>query len=97
MVRTLALCQNAVIHANDTRPCSLMLSDTHHGDSSRLLYVYKRWILTIFTIKGDGSGSYLLEKNVNSASGGSGKTRAAKFSVALQYLVLEGIINEREQ
>lgn len=74
-----------------------MLSDTHHGDSSRLLYVYKRWILTIFTIKGDGSGSYLLEKNVNSASGGSGKTRAAKFSVALQYLVLEGIINEREQ
>lgn len=71
-----------------------MLSDTHHGDSSRLLYVYKRWILTIFTIKGDGSGSYLLEKNVNSATG---KTRAAKFSVALQYLVLEGIINEREQ
>ncbi|KAG2706444.1 hypothetical protein I3760_05G104000 [Carya illinoinensis] len=35
MVRTLALCHNAIAHANKTGPCKLLLSDTHHGDSPR--------------------------------------------------------------
>nr|XP_008360196.1 uncharacterized protein LOC103423900 isoform X2 [Malus domestica] len=52
MVRTLALCHNAMIHANETRPCKLVLSDTHRGDSPRLLFIYKRWVSTIFTIQG---------------------------------------------
>lgn len=52
MVRTLALCHNAMIHANETRPCKLLLSDTHHGDSPRLLFIFKRWVSTIFTIQG---------------------------------------------
>ncbi|XP_058102957.1 uncharacterized protein LOC131246638 isoform X2 [Magnolia sinica] len=56
MVRALALCQDAMTHANERlqnrTPCKLLLSDTHHGDSPRLLFIYKRWISSIFTIKG---------------------------------------------
>lgn len=32
--------------------CEVLLADTHHGDSSRLLYIYKRWVTSIYTIKG---------------------------------------------
>ncbi|KAI3472915.1 hypothetical protein Pfo_029164 [Paulownia fortunei] len=42
MVRVLALCRNAIDHANKRGPCELLLSDTHKGDSPRLLYIYKR-------------------------------------------------------
>ncbi|KAE8726057.1 ADP-ribosylation factor GTPase-activating protein AGD3-like [Hibiscus syriacus] len=63
LVRTLALCHNAIIHANKKGPCKLVLSDTHHGDSPRSLFIYKRWIPSIFTIKGDGSGSFHLKYN----------------------------------
>ncbi|XP_031400070.1 uncharacterized protein LOC116210341 isoform X3 [Punica granatum] len=55
MVRTLALCHNAVLHAKRSIEgnCEVLLADTHHGDSPRLLYVYKRWVTSIFTIKDD--------------------------------------------
>uniref|UniRef100_A0A2N9I5B7 Uncharacterized protein n=1 Tax=Fagus sylvatica TaxID=28930 RepID=A0A2N9I5B7_FAGSY len=96
MVRTLALCHNAVNHANKTMPCKLLLSDTHHGDSPRLLFIYKRWVPTIFTIKGDGSGSFILKSNGNSGSGSSVRIRTAKYSIALQYLILEGIMEDSE-
>ncbi|KAK9934275.1 hypothetical protein M0R45_021425 [Rubus argutus] len=95
MVRTLALCHNAMIHANETRPCKLLLSDTHHGDSPRLLFIFKRWVSTIFTIQGDGSGSFIL-KDYNSVSGISRKRKTARYSIALQYLVLEEINEEGE-
>nr|XP_011457518.1 PREDICTED: uncharacterized protein LOC101314536 isoform X1 [Fragaria vesca subsp. vesca] len=91
MVRTLALCHNAMVHANETRPCKLLLSDTHHGDSPRLLFIYKRWVSTIFTIQGDGCGSFLLKDYNHSASGSSRKRKTAKYSIALQNLVLEKI------
>ncbi|KAK6936956.1 hypothetical protein RJ641_033986 [Dillenia turbinata] len=93
MVRTLALCSNAVIHANKTQSCKLLLCDTHHRDSPRLLFIYKRWIPSIFTIKGDGSGSFYL-KNETSSRSFSSEKRTAKYSIALQYLVLEGIIEQ---
>jgi len=32
--------------------CELVLSETNHGDSPRSLFIYKRWIPKIFTIKG---------------------------------------------
>ncbi|XP_050276086.1 uncharacterized protein LOC126718073 isoform X1 [Quercus robur] len=97
MVRTLALCHNAINHANKTMPCKLLLSDTHHGDSPRLLFIYKRWVPTIFTIKGGGSGSFILKSNSNSGSGSSVRIRTAKYSIALQYLILEGITEGSEQ
>ncbi|KAK4791018.1 hypothetical protein SAY86_031431 [Trapa natans] len=25
--------------------CEVLLADTHHGDSPRLLYIYKRWVM----------------------------------------------------
>ncbi|XP_062110702.1 uncharacterized protein LOC133822395 [Humulus lupulus] len=95
MVRTLALCHNAIMHANGTRPCKLLLSDTHHGESPRLLFIYKRWISTIFTIKGDGdgSGSFILKNNNNIENE---RTKSAKYSIALQYLVLEVITEDCE-
>ncbi|PON91798.1 hypothetical protein TorRG33x02_123960 [Trema orientale] len=98
MVRTLALCHNAITHANETRPCKLLLSDTHHGDSPRLLFIYKRWVSTIFTIKGDGSGSFILKSNNNIGNGSSERTnsKTAKYSIALQYLFLEGITEDCE-
>ncbi|KAL1060500.1 hypothetical protein V6Z11_1Z093400 [Gossypium hirsutum] len=91
MVRTLALCHNAIIFANKTGPCRLLLSDTHNGDSPRSLFIYKRWIRTIFTVKGDDSGSLCLKYNKYSESGSSKGTKTAKYSIAFQYLLLEGI------
>ncbi|PSS27007.1 ATPase [Actinidia chinensis var. chinensis] len=91
MVRILALCHNAIIHANERgSSCKLLLSDTHHGDSPRLLFIYKRWVSSIYTIKGDGTGSFLL-KNIYSGNALAERMRIAKYSVALQYLILEGI------
>ncbi|KAI8527835.1 hypothetical protein RHMOL_Rhmol12G0104900 [Rhododendron molle] len=100
-------------------PCNLLLSDTHHGDSPRLLFIYKRWISSVYTIKdavpvffllgifrqrkpviaiiyGDGSGSFLLKNNISSRSSLSERTRTAKYSIALQYLVLEVITEDGE-
>ncbi|KAK2970590.1 hypothetical protein RJ640_011779 [Escallonia rubra] len=101
IVRTLALCQNAIMHANETGPCKLLLSDTYHGDSTRWLYIYKRWVSSIYTIRsmfvrGDGVGSFLLKNNIYRGSAGleSEKVRTAKYSIALQYLILEGISEE---
>ncbi|XP_059633462.1 uncharacterized protein LOC132276166 [Cornus florida] len=96
MVRILALCHNAIIHANDAGPCKLLLSDTHHADSPRLLFIYKRWISSIFTIKGDGSGSFLMKNSFRLGNAGLERMRTAKYSIALQYLVLEGITEDTE-
>ncbi|GMH02108.1 hypothetical protein Nepgr_003947 [Nepenthes gracilis] len=86
MVRVLALCQSAMLHANKKAHCKLLLSDMHLGDSSRLLYIYKRWVSSLFTIQGDGSGSFLLKNSIPVED-----CRVAKYSIALQYLVLNGI------
>ncbi|XVE66103.1 hypothetical protein DITRI_Ditri08aG0053900 [Diplodiscus trichospermus] len=97
MVRTLALCHNAIIRANKKGPCKLVLSDTHHGESPRLLFIYKRWIPTIFTVKGDGVGSFLLKYNNYSGNGSSKSTGIAKYSIAFQYLFLEAIIEDGDE
>ncbi|GKU96262.1 hypothetical protein SLEP1_g9513 [Rubroshorea leprosula] len=97
MVHTLALCHNAITHANQKGPCQLLLSDTHQGDAPRLLYIYKRWIQTIFVVKGDGFGSFLLKYNNYAASGNAKRTRTAKYSIAFQYLLLEGITEDSDQ
>ncbi|XP_055807847.1 uncharacterized protein LOC129876427 isoform X1 [Solanum dulcamara] len=94
MVRVLALCHNAIMYANEKGPCQLLLSDTHNGDSPRLLYLYKRWVSSIYTIKGDGFGSYLI-RSLGVAK--SATTKLAKYSIALQYLVYEGITEDEEQ
>ncbi|XP_010488376.1 PREDICTED: uncharacterized protein LOC104766234 isoform X1 [Camelina sativa] len=87
MVRTLALCHNAIVDANRKVFCELVLSETNHGDSPRSLFIYKRWITKIFTIKGHGhgDGSFLLTSNGESE-------KSAKYSIALQYLILEQMI-----
>ncbi|KAG7583060.1 P-loop containing nucleoside triphosphate hydrolase [Arabidopsis suecica] len=85
MVRTLALCHNAISDAKKAF-CELVLSETSHGDSPRLLFIYKRWIPKIFTIKGHGDGSFLLTSNGTSE-------KSAKYSIALQYLILEQMID----
>ncbi|CAI9756386.1 unnamed protein product [Fraxinus pennsylvanica] len=96
MIRTLALCQNAINHAKSRGPCNLLLSDAHQGDSPRLLYIYKRWISCIYTIReDDGSGSFILKNNSDITS--AERKRTAKYSIALQYLVLEGITEDEER
>ncbi|KAL5231753.1 hypothetical protein ABZP36_030529 [Zizania latifolia] len=96
VVHILALCQNAIAHANaklgTLGSCNLLLSDTHQGDTPRSLFIYKRWIGAIYTIQGDGLGSYIL-KSISSSECGSREGRTAKYSIALQYLVLEHISN----
>ncbi|XP_021758825.1 uncharacterized protein LOC110723764 [Chenopodium quinoa] len=91
MVRVLALCHSAIIHASKTTACQLLLSDTYHGDFPRQ-FIYKRWISSIFTIQGegDGCGSFLLKHSVQTQGRSIGK-RSARYSIALQYLVLEGV------
>ncbi|KAJ4845197.1 hypothetical protein Tsubulata_033874 [Turnera subulata] len=96
MVRVLALCHNAVMHANRRGPCSILLSDTHHGEFPRLLFIYKRWVQSVFTIKGDGNGSFLLVGNCNVGSENPERMRTAKYSIAFQYLTLEGISEDEE-
>ncbi|XP_047338011.1 uncharacterized protein LOC124941706 isoform X2 [Impatiens glandulifera] len=83
MVRVLALCQSAISHANKIGPCTLLLSDTCHGDSPRLLFIYKRWISSIFMIKGDGYGSFILHKYIHSISSQSMRIPSARFLIAL--------------
>ncbi|KAF6169642.1 hypothetical protein GIB67_004034 [Kingdonia uniflora] len=98
IVRTLALCRNSIMHANEKsegQTCKLLLSDTQQGETPRMLFIYKRWIPSIFTIKGDGSGSFLLNNSSLTVTG-LGKSETAKYSIALQYLVLEGITEETE-
>ncbi|XP_062204854.1 uncharacterized protein LOC133906911 isoform X1 [Phragmites australis] len=96
MVRILALCQNAIAHANaklgTLGSCELLLSDVQHGDTPRSLFIYKRWISSIYTIQGDGVGSYILS-NIGNSESGTKEARTAKYSIALQYLVLEEIRN----
>lgn len=100
MVKTLALCHNAITFANQKGCCKLLLSDTHthHGDSPRFHFIYKKWIQTTFTIKeGDVSGSFILNDRNNSPSGHTATIKAAKYSIALQYLVFDGIVEDQIQ
>ncbi|CAL4917089.1 unnamed protein product [Urochloa decumbens] len=94
MVRILALCHNAIGHANaklgSLGSCNLLLSDVLQGDTPRSLFIYKRWINSVYTIRADGTGSYILQNTVSPESE-TKKARKAKYSVALQYLVLEEI------
>ncbi|XP_050276087.1 uncharacterized protein LOC126718073 isoform X2 [Quercus robur] len=79
MVRTLALCHNAINHAK------------------RCLASFSCQIHTTETPQGGGSGSFILKSNSNSGSGSSVRIRTAKYSIALQYLILEGITEGSEQ
>ncbi|GFQ08498.1 hypothetical protein PHJA_002993800 [Phtheirospermum japonicum] len=90
MVRVLSLCRNAIDHANKGGRCELVLSDTHKGDTPRLLYIYKKWVSCIYTVKGDGLGSFTLQKLYSDTE--NAKRKSAKYSIALQYLVLEGLV-----
>ncbi|KAL1550503.1 hypothetical protein AAHA92_18455 [Salvia divinorum] len=90
MIRVLALCRNAISHANR---CEIVLSDTHKGDTPRLLYIYKRWVSCIYTIKGVGAGSFVVRKSYSAALNAK-PTSSAKYSISLQYLVLEGLVHE---
>ncbi|KMZ57108.1 hypothetical protein ZOSMA_89G00610 [Zostera marina] len=90
MSRSLALCRDAIHHANERlssmRSCKLLLSDTHQGDNPRLLFIYKRWISSIFVISKGNYDSFLLKE--------SNRMKSAKYSISLQSLVLEEIIDE---
>ncbi|CAH9112778.1 unnamed protein product [Cuscuta europaea] len=97
MVRTLALCRNAIDSAKESGQCQLLLSDTHHGDSPRLLYIYKRWVSSIYTIRGDGFGSFFLRRSYKFGIDKSSGSKTAKYSVSLQYLLLEGISEDAEE
>jgi hypothetical protein len=57
MVRVLALCHNAIALFHSAKlgtlgSCNLLLSDVQQGDTPRLLFIYKRWINSIYTIRG---------------------------------------------
>ncbi|CAH9082532.1 unnamed protein product [Cuscuta epithymum] len=77
--------------------CRLLLSDTHHGDNPRLLYIYKRWVSSIYTIRGDGFGSFFLRRSCKFGVDKSSGSKTAKYSVSLQYLLLEGISEDAEE
>ncbi|KAL0385277.1 UNVERIFIED_CONTAM: hypothetical protein Sradi_2922000 [Sesamum radiatum] len=96
MVRVLSLCRNAIDHANKTGACELVFSDTHKGDSLRMLYIYRRWVSCIYTIqKGDGVGSFIVKKSYSDTAN-TKRTRSARYSVALQNLVLGDLVEEVE-
>ncbi|CAA0816724.1 Unknown protein [Striga hermonthica] len=90
MVRVLSLCRNAIDHANKKGCCEVVLSDTHKGEIPRLLYIYKKWVHCIYTVKGDGSGSFILQKLYPDTA--NSKRKFAKYSIALQRLELEDLV-----
>ncbi|WOL07460.1 hypothetical protein Cni_G16201 [Canna indica] len=96
MARTLALCRDAIIHANQKLEaqgsCKLLLADRHQGDNPRLLFIYKRWIDCILTIHSDVPGTFIF-KNSNISGNLLQTTRTAKYSIALQSLLLEEILD----
>ncbi|CAL1355201.1 unnamed protein product [Linum trigynum] len=94
MAKILALAHNALSLANEKGRCEFVISDTHHGESPRLLFIYKRWVSSIFTVKADGRGWFLLTSSDGGIS--SGRT-TAKYSIMLQYLCLEGMITEDDE
>ncbi|KAK9117701.1 hypothetical protein Sjap_016648 [Stephania japonica] len=89
MVRTLALCQDAIMHANEKldsgNSCKLLISDTYLGDTPRSLFIYKRWASSIFTTKGNGEGSYLL------SSSSSSEQKKLKSSQLFVFLLFESL------
>ncbi|CAL0334268.1 unnamed protein product [Lupinus luteus] len=98
MAKTLALCHNAITYANRKGSCTLLLSDTHthQGDIPRFNFIYKKWLHTTFTIQeGDAPGSFILKVRSHSQTGSTGSIKAAKYSIALQYLVLDAIIDDQ--
>ncbi|KAK2434760.1 tRNA dimethylallyltransferase [Trifolium repens] len=100
MIKSLALCHNAINYANQKGSCKLLLSDTHthQGDSPRFHFIYKKWIHTTFTIKEDDiSGSFILKGKSYSQTDNTGTSsiKAAKYSIALQYLVFDGLVNDQ--
>lgn len=53
-------------------------------------------IVSGFLAAGDGLGSFLLE-SYSTGSGSSERIRTAKYSIALQYLNLEGITEDSDR
>lgn len=87
IIKTLALCRDAIDHANkDGVGCKLLISDTHTGQGPRLLYIYQRWLSTIFTIEAIGS-SFRLRTYRN--GGNQGDKAYAQYSTAQENLTLE--------
>ncbi|XP_078433841.1 tRNA dimethylallyltransferase [Wolffia australiana] len=92
MVRTLSLASDAISHANSrlAEPCRLLLAD-----NPRQQFIYNLWISCTFSIttaseEGDGSSSFVLTKS-------SGRKRAAVYSTALQYLVLQRVTEGEDE
>eukprot|EP01018_Ginkgo_biloba_P025481 Gb_14484 [translate_table: standard] len=93
MVRTLALCCDAINHANEKMPstesCKLLISDTHVGDTPRLLYIYQRWLPYILTVKACDASTFVLKISISPDN--KKKGHYAKYTTSLQYLTLEEI------
>ncbi|KAL5129689.1 hypothetical protein HKD37_12G032945 [Glycine soja] len=80
--------------------CKVLLSDTHthQRDSPRFHFIYKKWIQTTFTIKeGDVPGSFIVKDRSHSPTDHTTTIKAAKYSIALQYLVFDGIVEDQLQ
>ncbi|KAG4385056.1 hypothetical protein GLYMA_12G016051v4 [Glycine max] len=78
----------------------VLLSDTHthQRDSPRFHFIYKKWIQTTFTIKeGDVPGSFIVKDRSHSPTDHTTTIKAAKYSIALQYLVFHGIVEDQLQ
>ncbi|CAM8900184.1 unnamed protein product [Rhodiola kirilowii] len=88
LVRTLALCRSAIDYAK------LLLSDTHQGDSPRSLFIYKKWIKSLFTIKDDGMGSFYLKNSHNSGVEKLGRKQVARYSITQECLQLHSLAEE---
>ncbi|KAG2398150.1 uncharacterized protein HKW66_Vig0136140 [Vigna angularis] len=91
MVKTLALCHNAITFANQKGSCKVLLSDTHthQRDSPRFHFIYKKWIQTTFTIQGDASGSFILKDKSHSPT--DHNTAVIKAAKELYHRIIHGL------
>lgn len=89
IIRTLALCRDAIDHATKTcgAECKLLISDTHANQGPRLLYIYQRWLSTILTIEALDS-RFMLKTYRNNGSSQDDKAYA-QYTMAQQNLKLE--------
>lgn len=90
IVRTLALCKDAVDYACKTAgvECKLLISDTHVNQGPRLLYIYQRWLTTILTIEPLDDGFVLKVFRDGDCNVGC-KGALAHYSMAQHVLKLE--------
>lgn len=74
---------------------SITLKESSCEPGSRL-FDFRCSKVPFVVVEGDGPGSVVLKKSYSDTNANEEQKRSAKYSIALQHLVLEGLVEEVE-